>query len=198
MLRLEICPSRLFHKILFFRSKFRRHALCLLVRTHSMAIQVQHNFAIERLGRQSGWFKPDRYRYYCIRCHWQFLVEGRKVCALSDSCHPLPEPESSARIASFALGPCAARPPECLSIVRGVPRSSAHQKTTTVLDSIGTSEQSRALAWLKSVFFPRQPAPDRRPHQARGSRFLRAGFLKRPISQSKELHGHSAAPRLGA
>src|SRR5262249_33079841 len=150
-LRLEICPNWLSTELLVFRAKFRGHELCLFRKASNMAILTRHSFAIERLARRPGWFKPDRYRYYCIRCHWMFLVEGRRVCALSESCHPLSDPENGGRVASFAVGPCPAMPPECVSAARGIPATKPHQKIATVLPSTPTSGQSRATTGLKSV-----------------------------------------------
>ncbi len=98
-----------------------------------MTFRTRHSFAIEPVGYRSGWFKPRQYRYYCIRCHWMFLVQGRKVCALDESCEPLPEPENGRRVASFALGPCPAIPAECPPIAAGIHATSAHRKTATVL-----------------------------------------------------------------
>jgi hypothetical protein len=154
LLRFEICAIRLlinpnlFRQILWARSvPIRIGAPCM--------IPGQHSFAIERLGRRSGWFKPDRYRFYCIRCHWMFLVEGQRVCALNDSCVPLTEPENGRRVASFALGPCTAMPLECLMTERRALRTHPTQKITTLLPSIGTAGQTRPIAWLKSVSFPK-------------------------------------------
>ena len=116
-----------------------------------MALQMPHNFVIEPLGRQPGWFKPQQYRYYCICCRWMFLVEGRKICALNESGEPLPEPENGQRFASFALGLCVAMPPEFSWRSRGIKARSGHRKATNLLSLSGRLGQSRSF---KSSAFP--------------------------------------------
>jgi hypothetical protein len=116
-----------------------------------VASGIRHNFVIERLACRPGWFRRPRYRYYCIRCHWMFLVEGRKVCALNESCDALPEPENAQRVASFALGPCVAMPAECSWRTPQIRATSAHRKTTTVLPLIGSLGQSGPF---KSIALP--------------------------------------------
>lgn len=68
---------------------------------------LRHDFIIEDLG-QAGWLRPHSYRYYCVRCRWTFLIEGRRgeVTALDEVGAPLPEAENARRISTFALGPC--------------------------------------------------------------------------------------------
>jgi hypothetical protein len=70
-----------------------------------------HDFAIEDLG-QAGWLAPRRYRYFCMKCRWLFLIENRlgDATAVDGSGRPLREPEQSTRVATFALGPCPAAP----------------------------------------------------------------------------------------
>ena len=74
---------------------------------------ARHEFAIEHLG-QAGWLKPHRYRYYCIRCRWLFLVENRRgdALAVDELDRPLSQAENTARVATFAIGPCPAALPE--------------------------------------------------------------------------------------
>src|SRR4029077_10225942 len=74
---------------------------------------MRHMFAIKDLG-QSGWFKPHKYRYFCVLCRWTFLVENRRgdATALDESGQALNGAESAARVATFALGPCPAAMPE--------------------------------------------------------------------------------------
>jgi hypothetical protein len=91
---------------------------------------ARHEFAIEDLG-QAGWLKPHRYRYFCIRCRWLFLIENRRgdATAVDGSWRPLREPEQSTRVATFALGPCPAAPPE-IDVAcekRGLYRRFTHQ-----------------------------------------------------------------------
>jgi hypothetical protein len=76
---------------------------------------MRHSFAIEPLGHGTGWFPPSRYRYYCVRCHWMFLVQGFAVCAVDDCSAPLPALENRRRTATFSIGPCPALSPECLT-----------------------------------------------------------------------------------
>jgi hypothetical protein len=70
---------------------------------------ARHEFAIEDLG-QARWLTPHRYRYFCIRCRWLFLIENRlgDATAVDESGQPLREPEQGTRVATFALGPCPA------------------------------------------------------------------------------------------
>jgi hypothetical protein len=74
---------------------------------------MRHSFAIKDLG-QSGWFKPHRYRYFCVLCRWTFLVDNRRgdATAMDESDQALSGPENAARVATFALGPCPAAMPE--------------------------------------------------------------------------------------
>ena len=73
---------------------------------------MRHMFAIKDLG-QSGWFKPHRYRYFCVLCRWTFLVENRRgdATALDESGQALRGAENAARVATFAVGPCPAAMP---------------------------------------------------------------------------------------
>ena len=72
---------------------------------------AQHEFGIEDLG-QAGWLGPHHYRYFCIR--WLFLIENRlgDATAVDGSGRPIREPEQSASVATFGLGPCPAAPRE--------------------------------------------------------------------------------------
>ncbi|HTW88763.1 MAG TPA: hypothetical protein VMD75_12240 [Candidatus Binataceae bacterium] len=71
---------------------------------------MRHEFAINDLGAEAGWFKGHRYVYFCVRCRWTFLVVNRRgdAIALNEAGQPLPEAENLRRQASFALGPCEA------------------------------------------------------------------------------------------
>ena len=71
-------------------------------------VVARHDYFIEDLGQDAGWFKPHRHRYSCLRCDWMFVVEGTrgKVTALNESGLPLPEPLNSARVQTFVDGPC--------------------------------------------------------------------------------------------
>jgi hypothetical protein len=81
--------------------------------------EATHNFAIDSIARGPGWFAPSRHRYYCVRCHWMFLVQGSDVTALNDAGEPLPKTENNQRTATFAVGPCPALPAGCLPRTRG-------------------------------------------------------------------------------
>jgi hypothetical protein len=80
---------------------------------------MRHMFAIRDLG-QSGWFKPHRYRYFCVLCRWTFLVENRRgdATGLDESGRALHGAENAGRVATFALGPCPAAMPELQSAER--------------------------------------------------------------------------------
>jgi hypothetical protein len=90
---------------------------------------MRHMFAIKDLG-QSGWFKPHRYRYFCVLCRWTFLVENRRgdATAWDESGHALSGAESAARVATFAVGPCPAAMPEIQFAER---ESNGHRKAET-------------------------------------------------------------------
>lgn len=90
---------------------------------------ARHEFVIEDLG-QAGWLKPHRYRYFCIRCRWLFLIENRlgDATAVDGSGRPLREPEQSTRVVTFAMGPCAAalREIDVVGARRGFGRGLTH------------------------------------------------------------------------
>ena len=92
---------------------------------------MRHSFAIKDLG-QSGWFKPHRYRYFCVLCRWTFLVDNRRgdAFALDESGQALSGAENAARAATFALGPCPAAMPELqLAEQEGIFRRRAKTKS---------------------------------------------------------------------
>jgi hypothetical protein len=70
---------------------------------------LRHNFAIKAL-QKPGLFKPRPYLYICVRCRYTFLVNRRRgsIEALDRERRLIPEPENSARLATFAEGPCTA------------------------------------------------------------------------------------------
>jgi hypothetical protein len=68
---------------------------------------LKHDYFIEDLGQPSGWFKPRRHRYSCLRCRWAFIVQERgKISALNGNGEALAEPLNSERVATFVDGPC--------------------------------------------------------------------------------------------
>lgn len=92
---------------------------------------MRHIFAIKDLG-QSGWFKPHRYRYFCVLCRWTFLVENRRgdATALDESGQALNGAEGAARVATFAVGPCPGAMPELQLVEReGIFRHGAKTKS---------------------------------------------------------------------
>jgi len=65
---------------------------------------LRHLFAIENLPNGKYGYN---YRYYCVRCHWLFLVDRHGgVVALDGLNHPLPISEGARRARTFAYGPC--------------------------------------------------------------------------------------------
>lgn len=71
-----------------------------------------HTFVVRGL-RKRGMFKPRSYVYFCLRCKYAFLRnEGSGlITALDRSAQPIPDPENSGRLATFAHGPCTALKP---------------------------------------------------------------------------------------
>jgi hypothetical protein len=74
--------------------------------------KLKHNFAIKLL-KKTGLFQPQPYLYFCVRCRFTFLVNQTRgsIVAVNPDGKPLSEPENSARIATFAEGPCPALEP---------------------------------------------------------------------------------------
>jgi nucleoside-diphosphate-sugar epimerase len=67
---------------------------------------LRHLFAIEVLSNGRP-YRDFKYRYYCIRCHWLFMVDRRGgVVALDDRARPLAIGEGALRVRTFARGPC--------------------------------------------------------------------------------------------
>jgi len=69
--------------------------------------EMKHNFAIRALKKPSL-FARRPYVYLCVRCQQIFLVNERRgsVAAIDRNRNPLPEPENSRQIETFAEGPC--------------------------------------------------------------------------------------------
>jgi hypothetical protein len=66
---------------------------------------LRHLFAIELLSNSPA--HGYDYRYYCIRCHWLFMVDRHGgVVALDERARPLPIGEGALRVRTFARGPC--------------------------------------------------------------------------------------------
>ena len=83
----------------------------------------RHSFAIENLPKGAS-FASRPYLYTCIRCKWTFRVNDRpgSIVTMDQNGQPLPEPENSGRIATFALGPCPALRNLAGRETTGVPR----------------------------------------------------------------------------
>jgi hypothetical protein len=70
--------------------------------------RAKHLFAIQRLPRGAA-SHPYNYCYYCVRCRWNFLVDGRGgVVAVGEDNQPLDNAVAELREKSFACGPCGA------------------------------------------------------------------------------------------
>jgi hypothetical protein len=69
--------------------------------------EMKHNFAIRAL-KKPGFFARRPYIYLCVRCQQLFLVNERRdsVLAIDRNRNPLPEPENSRQVKTFAEGPC--------------------------------------------------------------------------------------------
>jgi hypothetical protein len=69
--------------------------------------EMKHNFAIRAL-KKPGLFARRPYIYLCVRCQQIFLVNERRgsVVAIDRNRNPLPEPENSKQVKTFAEGPC--------------------------------------------------------------------------------------------
>ena len=69
--------------------------------------EMKHNFAIRAL-KKPGFLARRPYIYLCVRCQQIFLVNERRgsVVAIDRNRNPLPEPENSRQVKTFAEGPC--------------------------------------------------------------------------------------------
>ena len=69
--------------------------------------EMKHNFAIRSL-KKSGFFARRQYIYLCVRCKQTFRVNGHRgsIVAIDRNRNPLPEPENSRQVKTFAEGPC--------------------------------------------------------------------------------------------
>jgi hypothetical protein len=68
---------------------------------------TKHKFAILAL-RKPGFFARRPHIYLCVRCRRTFLVNERfgTIVAIDHNRNPLPEPENSRQVETFAEGPC--------------------------------------------------------------------------------------------
>jgi hypothetical protein len=69
--------------------------------------EMKHNFAIRAL-KKPGFFARRPYIHLCVRCQQIFLVNERagSIVAIDRNRNPLPEPENSRQVKTFAEGPC--------------------------------------------------------------------------------------------
>jgi|SRR5208282_383824 len=69
--------------------------------------EMKHNFAIRALEKPSL-FARRPYIYLCVRCRQIFLVNEHRglIVAIDRDRNPLPEPENSRQVETFAEGPC--------------------------------------------------------------------------------------------
>ena len=68
-----------------------------------------HNFAIWVMGRRPGFFKPQRYKYLCMRCKWSFILNDEyrgsiRVCL--EKAGAMTTAEAEYRLRTFESGPC--------------------------------------------------------------------------------------------
>ena len=110
------------------------------------AEEMKHNFAIRSLKKPS--FLARRpHIYLCVRCKQIFLVNGRRgsIVAIDRNRNPLPEPENSRQVKTFAEGPCPS-----FKFASKFPRQ--HQPTTVVKSSMLKFGLLRILASLCPEF----------------------------------------------
>lgn len=71
--------------------------------------ETKHNFAVRAL-KTPSLFARRPYVYLCVRCRQIFLVNEHRgsIVAIDRDLNPLPEPENSRRVETFAEGPCRA------------------------------------------------------------------------------------------
>ena len=70
---------------------------------------LKHTFLVKTL-KKRGIFKPRPNAYLCLRYRYAFLVNERHglIVAVDRKAQPIPDPENSRRLATFAQGPCPA------------------------------------------------------------------------------------------
>ena len=104
--------------------------------------EMKHNFAARAL-KKPGFFARRPYIYLCVRCRQIFLVNEHRgsIVAIDHNQNPLPEPENSRQIGTFAEGPC---PSFKVALTSPRPR----QPETTVRSSVVKLRLLRALASL--------------------------------------------------
>ena len=107
---------------------------------------MKHNFAIRAL-KKPGFFARRPYIYLCVRCRQIFLVNEHRgsIVAINRDRNPLPEPENSRQVETFAEGPCPR-----FKFASKLPRR--RQPATTVKSSVLKLRLLRLLASLCPEF----------------------------------------------
>ncbi len=104
--------------------------------------EMKHNFATRAL-EKPGLFARRPYIYFCVRCRQIFLVNEHRgsIVAIDHNQNPLPEPENSRQVGTFAEGPCLS-----FKVASKFPRP--RQPETTVRSSVVKLRLLRALVSL--------------------------------------------------
>jgi hypothetical protein len=73
------------------------------------AVDLRHTFLVKALKRR-GILQPRPYVYLCLRCRSAFPINELRgsMVAVDRKAQPIPDPENSRRLATFAQGPCPA------------------------------------------------------------------------------------------
>jgi len=110
--------------------------------------EMKHNFAIRSLKRPR-FFARRPYIYLCVRCQQIFLVNERRgsIVAVDRNRNPLPEPENSRQVKTFAEGPCPS-----FRFASKFPRHRQRQAATTVKLSMLKLSLLKILASLCPEF----------------------------------------------
>ena len=126
-------------------------------RPERRASSFRHEFVIGPMC-DSALFRQKARLYYCVRCNWRFLVCGATVVVLDQDGHPLDNPDSSARFATFAEGPCPmlteieARCPLEAPVVNHDFRRNSNERSTMATRNISIGS---GWAWPLSRVFSR-------------------------------------------
>jgi len=106
--------------------------------------ETRHNFAVRAL-KKPGFFARRSYIHLCVRCRQIFLVDEHRgsIVAIDRDRNPLPEPENSKQVETFAEGPCPS-----FKFASKFPRQS--QPTVTVKSSMMKLRLLRALVSLSN------------------------------------------------
>lgn len=126
---------------------------------------LRHNFAIQLLGTEPGFFKARRYLYHCVHCKWTFLVNDADRCtitAVDSECRPLQPEDARLRLLTFDQGPCpvAADVENCKG--RLVEEDSGAARPIRIKRSrrAGAHDEPRPALQLVQIRRPRRLEPD--------------------------------------